>query len=131
VNADRSTDIAAPTGHQFSCGWFRLADGEALVARFRPAPVPYWSLGLANYWYETIGFGEGSSEIHDQSAAYDADGSVRVVIANAARGAQAGNWIDTRGHREGTLVFRWSRSRDPVPAIETELVPLSSLGESR
>jgi hypothetical protein len=128
VQADRSTDIAAPTEHQFSCGWFRLADGEALVARFRPAEIPYWSLGLANYWYETIGFGEGGSEIHNRSAVYEPDGSVRVAIANAARGARRGNWIDTRGHREGTLVFRWSRSRDPVPPIETELVPLSALG---
>ena len=32
------------------------------------------------------------------------------------------NWIDPKGHEEGTLVFRWSRSSRPVPPIETELV---------
>ncbi len=131
LQADSLTDIAAPTGHQFSCGWFRLAPGEALVARFAPVPVPYWSLGLANYWYETIGFGEGGSEIHNQSAQREPDGSVRAVIANAPRAGRGGNWLDTRGHAQGTLVFRWSRSREPVPQIETEVVSLAGLERAR
>lgn len=131
LQADPVTDIAAPTGHQFSCGWFRLAPGEALVVRFAPAAVPYWSLGLANYWYETIGFGEGGSEIHDRNALREPDGSVRAVVADAPRSGRAGNWLDTRGHAQGTLVFRWSRSRDPVPPIETQLVPLAALERSR
>jgi hypothetical protein len=131
LSADPATDIAAPTGHHFSCGWFRLAPGEALALRFAPRPAPYWSLGLANYWYETIGFGEGGSEINDRNALREPDGSVRAVIANAPRAGRGGNWLDTRGHAEGTMVFRWSRSRDPLPEIETALVPLASLEPSR
>ena len=42
-------------------------------------------------------------------------------------GDRCANWIDLKGHREGTLVFRWSRSKDPVPPIETELVKWSEL----
>jgi hypothetical protein len=61
-------------GHQFSCGWLRLEPGEILVARFRPDEVPYWSLGVANYWYETLGFGEPGSEINNQRVEYEEEG---------------------------------------------------------
>ena len=120
LQADEKTDIGAPIGHRFSCGWFRLEPDQALVATFAPTPAPpYWSLGLANYWYESLGFGEGGSEINNQTAEYQSDGSVRVIIADTA--PRGPNWIDTRGHREGTLIFRWSRSSDPIPSIDTEL----------
>ena len=120
LSADARTDIAAPTGHHFSCGWFDLEPGEALRVRFRPQPVPYWSLGVANYWYETLGFAEAGSEINNGNASYAGDGSVAAVIANAPAPAGAQNWIDTRGHAEGTMIFRWSRSTQPVPPIATE-----------
>ena len=126
---DQRTDIGAPIGHQFSCGWLSLEPDEALVARFRPQSVPYWSLGVANYWYETIGFGEPASEINNRGAETESDGSVRVVLGpHAPRGP---NWIDTRGHCTGTLIFRWSRSVDPPPAIETEVKTLRELEDER
>jgi hypothetical protein len=131
MQADSATDIATPTGHQFSCGWFRLAPGEALVVRLAPKAVPYWSLGLANYWYETIGFGEGGSEIHNRNAVTEADGAVIAVIADAPGAGRAGNWLDTRGHAQGTMIFRWARARDPLPPIETELVSLAALEGAR
>jgi len=120
LSADPRTDIAAPTGHHFSCGWFELEAGEALSVCFSPRSAQYWSLGVANYWYETLGFADGGSEINNGSAIHAADGSVRAVIANAQAPAGAQNWIDTRGHREGTMIFRWSRSAEPVPPIATE-----------
>ncbi len=126
--ADEKTDIGAPTGHHFSCGWFRLAPDEALVATLSPQEVPYWSLGLANYWYETLGFGERGSEINDRTSIREPDGSVRAVIADTA--PRGPNWLDTRGHREGTMIFRWSRSSDPVPPIQSAVVKRSDLPES-
>ncbi len=129
LSADDRTDIAAPTGHHFSCGWFQLQDGEALRVRFHPQPIPYWSLGVANYWYETLGFGEGGAEINNGSAVREPDGSVRAVIANAPAPEGAINWIDTRGHVEGTMIFRWSRSADPVPPISTEKFQVGEPGE--
>src|SRR5262249_24235576 len=34
--ADERTEVAPPAGHQFTCGWFRLAEGEAPRARLAP-----------------------------------------------------------------------------------------------
>jgi len=33
--------------------------------------------------------------------------------------------MDTRGHREGTILFRWSRNDLPVPKLEARVVQLS------
>jgi len=129
LGVDARTDIAPPSGHQFSCGYFKLKPGEALDVRFRPEGAVFWSLGLANYWYETIGYGRRDSHLNSGIAALEADGSVRAVISLERPPASAGvaNWVDPRGCCEGTMVFRWSRSRDPVPAIECRLVALDEL----
>lgn len=129
TQVDQKTDIAAPIGHQFSCGWLRLEPGEVLVARFTPKDVPYWSLGVANYWYETLGFREPGSELNNRNVEYAEDGSVEVVIGPfQPRGP---NWVDTRDHREGTLIFRWSRSVDPPPEFETEIRRVDDASEAR
>jgi hypothetical protein len=125
LEADRRTDVAPPSGHQFSCGYFRLEPDDALLLRFRPGSARFWGLELANYWYETIGFGGSDSRLNDRTARREPDGSVRAVVSLAPPGAL--NWLDPKGHREGTLIFRWSRSSEPVPRIETRLVPRAEL----
>jgi len=128
LEADARTDIAPPSGHHFSCGYFRIAPDEALVVRFQPeshGKAAYWSLGLATYWYETVGWGCPESSLNSGTVQREDDGSVRAVISHRDPGQR--NWIDLKGHQEGTLVFRWSRSSEPVPPIEAELVALRSL----
>lgn len=129
VEADARTDIAPPSGHQFSCGYFDVEPDAALRIEFEPGRAAYWSLGLSNYWYETIGYGDPASHLNQGTAVADADGRVRVVLAHAQPPASAGiaNWLDPKGHREGTMVFRWSRPVDPMPEIRCELVPWRSL----
>jgi hypothetical protein len=129
LEADSKTDIAPPSGHQFSCGYFVLEPGEALDLSFRPEGAVFWSLGLANYWYETIGYGRRDSHLNSGSAAREADGSVRAVISadRPAESAGIANWIDPRGHREGTMIFRWSRSSVPVPEIVCRVAALDEL----
>ncbi len=124
-SADDRTDVTVPTGHRFACGWFQLEPDEALEVRFAPTPVPFWGLGLTSYWYEPLCWEEGGSNLNDRTAAREADGSVRAVIA--ARPPGTPNWLHTRGHREGTVVFRWSRSVDPLPEFATRVVKVDEL----
>lgn len=111
-----------PTGHRFSSGHFRLQPNEGLEVRFRPADVPYWGMDITNYWFEPLSFPSHRSHLNNRTAARESDGTVRIVIA--ARRPDAPNWIDTRGHREGMMMLRWSRTALPVPAIESRVVPL-------
>jgi len=129
VEADARTDIAPPSGHAFSCGYFDVEPDSALKIELEPGRAAYWSLGLSNYWYETIGYGDPTSHLNKGTAVADRDGRVRIVLAHAKPPASAGipNWLDPKGHREGTMVFRWSRPIDPLPEIRCELVPWRSL----
>ncbi len=129
IEADARTDIAPPSGHAFACGYFDVEPDFALRIEFVPGRAAYWSLGLSNYWYETIGYGDPAASLNAKTAVADADGRVRIVLAHARPPASTGlsNWLDPKGHREGTLVFRWSRPLDPMPEFHCALVPWRSL----
>jgi len=114
-----------PVGHRFAAGYFRLAENEALEVRLRPGDVPYWGLDLTNYWFEPLSYGDQRSNVNNGTVQLEEDRSVRVVIGDS--GAGAANWMDTRGHREGTMLFRWSRSDDPVPKLDARRVKVSEL----
>ena len=120
-----ASSTTMPVGHQFSFGFFRLAPGEALVVEFRPSSVPYWGLDLTNYWFEPLSFGDHRSHVNNRTAVYEPDGSVRIVIADGSN--EAPNRLDTLGHQEGTMIFRWSRSRLPIPPLATKVVTLGEL----
>jgi hypothetical protein len=118
-----------PVGHRFAAGYFRLAQEEALEVRFRPSDVPYWGLDLTNYWFEPLSYGDHRSNVNNATVQFEDDGSVCVTIGDS--GAGAANWMDTRGHREGTMLFRWSRNELPVPRLDTRVFKLSELSAGR
>ncbi|MBT4521397.1 MAG: DUF1214 domain-containing protein [Halieaceae bacterium] len=122
---DDDADLSLPTGHRFASTYFRLAPDEVLICRFLPCDVPFWSFELANYWYEVIGYGREETHLNNKTVVYAADGSVTVAIAHRSNGFD--NELLTLGHREGTAMFRWSRSLSPIPDIETRLVKTSDL----
>ncbi len=125
LQADARTDIAPPSGHHFSCGYFKLEPDQALLVNFNPSEVPFWGFELANYWYEIIGYADTRTHLNNKTADYEDDGSVKLTISH--KGIGTGNELLTLGHREGTMIFRWSRSDQPVPTIETTVVNLSDL----
>ena len=79
-----------------------------------------WTKGSrAGKWWER---GMAAYEAQDTAAA-EADGSVRVVVAR--RDPRHPNWIPTLGHRQGTMCWRWIKAEHhPQPA--TRVVQLSS-----
>ena len=124
-------DIGVPQGHQFGVCCLSLEPGEAMLVDFKPDPVPYWSLSLVNYWYEPLAFREHtgarqtSTAFSNATAAFGDDGAVRAVIADCP--PRGPNWLDLRGHRECTVLFRISRSKNPVPPLDVTIVPLDDL----
>lgn len=114
-------DLTLPSGHRFAFGHFDIADHEALVVEFSPAAVPYWGLAINNYWFEVLDYGAHGSHVNNRTAHHEPDGRVRVAIS-PRRVASIPNWIDTRGHRVGEVVFRWSRTDLPLPVLATSVV---------
>jgi hypothetical protein len=94
-------------------GYFELAEDEALVIEVeRIPPCRTWNLQTDNYWMESLDYRYHRIHLNKHTAHYDADGSVRIVIA--ARDPGVPNWLTTAGHRVGTLCFRWIGAEEIV-----------------
>ena len=106
-------------------GYFDLADDEMLVVEVTPPACEYWMIALHNHWMETLDYVHHQSTLNCQSAQLEPDGRVRFVIARDDPGVP--NWLDTCGHRRGTIGVRWVGPDvvDVVPS--TRLVKVGSL----
>jgi hypothetical protein len=105
-------------------GYWRLAPDEALVIEVVPPDCDYWNFQLNNHWMESLDYRYHTVSINRHSAAMRDDGSVRVIVAHRDPGL--GNWIDTAGHNEGTMCWRWVRANQH-PQPMTRVVKLEAL----
>ena len=71
----------------------------------------FWNVQLNNYWMESLDYRHFDICVNKHSARRNADGGVTVVVA-AARPGDA-NWLDTAGHRTGTICWRWVGAAQP------------------
>lgn len=122
---DEADSPEMPAGHRFASGYFRLAPGEALVVELRPADVPYWGVDVTNYWFEPLSYGEHRSHVNNRTARFEPDGRVRIAIG--PNQVSTPNWIDTAGHTQGVMLFRWSRTREPIPELSMRIATVGEL----
>ncbi len=86
--------------------YFRLQDDEILVIDIDRVPdCENWNFQLNNYWMESLEYRYVDVHVNKFTAQSNADGSVRILVATRDPGLP--NWLDTTGHREGTMAFRW------------------------
>ena len=96
-------------------GYWTLGPDEALVLEVTPPACDYWSFQLNNYWLESLDYRYHRIAVNGASAALEPDGSVRIVVAHADPGLP--NWIETAGHRHGTMAVRWINAQEhPRPS---------------
>jgi hypothetical protein len=88
-----------------------------------PPVCAYWNFQLGNIWAECLDKRRRISVNH-VTAAYEDDGSVRIVVAHRDPGHP--NWIDTTGHTHGIMGLRWVRA-ETHPAATTRVVSLAEL----
>lgn len=97
-------------------GYWELADDEAMVIDMpRIPPCDFWNFQLDNWWMESLDYRYHRIHLNMQSAVRNADGSVRLIVAHQHPGQP--NWIETAGHRCGTMCWRWIGARDPVQPL--------------
>ena len=105
-------------------GYWELAEDEALLIDFRPPECDYWNLQIGNHWVEALDPLHRRTHVHDQSVIAGDDGPVRIVISH--RDPAVPNWLDTAGHRRGTIALRWVGAPS-LPETRTRVVPVESL----
>jgi hypothetical protein len=104
--------------------YWRLAPDEALVVEATPPECDYWNFQLANHWLESLDYRYFKIHVNKYTAKHRSDGSVRVVVAHEDPGVE--NWLDTCGHAQGTMCWRWIRAKEH-PQPRTKLVKLEDL----
>lgn len=95
-------------------GWWQLEPGEALRIDTRIPECSFWNFQLDNVWMESLDYRHHRIHVNGHSARLNDDSTLTLVIA--ARDPGFGNWIDTAGHHQGTMLLRWTGATDhPVP----------------
>ncbi|MCX6267749.1 MAG: DUF1214 domain-containing protein [Bacteroidetes bacterium] len=95
---------------------WKLAENESLVIEVKPPDCDSWNFQLNNYWMESLDYRYFTICVNKASAQYEPDGSVRVIVAHHDPGKP--NWINTCGHSEGTMLWRWYRIADGDQPVE-------------
>jgi hypothetical protein len=104
--------------------YWRLGPEEALLIEVTPPECRSWNFQLDNHWMESLDYRHHRITVNKHTAHYRSDGSVRLVVAHEDPGVE--NWIETTGHQQGTMCFRWIRA-DAQPQPQTRVVKLSEL----
>jgi len=102
-------------------GYWELDAGEALIIEVTPPPCDYWNLQINNHWMESLDYRYHTIAVNHHGATYRPDGSVQIVVAHENPGIA--NWLETAGHRRGTMCWRWIRAAShPQPATRVVTV---------
>jgi hypothetical protein len=96
--------------------YWKLGPDESLIIEVKPPDCDSWNFQLNNYWMESLDYRYFTICINKASAVYRPDGSVKIIVAHRDPGEP--NWINTCGHSEGTMLWRWYRIREGEEAVE-------------
>ncbi|RJG09110.1 DUF1214 domain-containing protein [Pseudomonas cavernicola] len=108
--------------------YWSLADDEALLIEVESVPeCDFWNLQINNYWMESLDYRYHRICLNKHSARYNDQGGVTLVLS--ARDPGLPNWLETAGHRQGTLCLRWVGASHHVHPT-TRVVKLDSLKEA-
>lgn len=104
--------------------YWQLGPEEALVIEVTPPECRSWNFQLDNHWMESLDYRYFRVTINKHTARYEPDGALKIIVAHEDPGHP--NWIETTGHRQGTMCFRWIRA-DAHPQPVCRVVKLSEL----
>lgn len=105
----------------FYMGYWELAEDEVLIVEATPPECQYWNFQLNNYWMESLDYRYHTIHYNKHTTEYRRDGSFRLVVAHQDPGLP--NWVDTAGHRRGTMALRWAKATShPEPRVHVTKV---------
>jgi len=115
--------------------YWRLAPGEVLRIVARPPPCRAWNFQLNNHWMESLDY--RYHQVHTNSTLArpddDAPHCYTLIVSHEdpnSDGHFRGNWIETTGHKCGTMCFRWIAPRVPdeqLPHPKAHVLSLETL----
>ncbi len=106
-------------------GYWSLAEDEALVVDVERIPdCDFWNFQVNNFWMESLDYRYHRIHLNNRSASRNQRGGVTMIVAHRDPGLP--NWLETTGHRLGTMNFRWIGAQEHVQPT-TRVVKLDEL----
>jgi len=98
-----------------SIGHYELGEDEALVVSVpRCDDCAYQAIQIGSDWYASTDYETHQTSLTKAQSHVDPDGVMRYVISERDPGIA--NWLETLGHRTGSVMLRWQRlERDLGP----------------
>jgi hypothetical protein len=118
-------DAAGAVDIFYSMGRWDLGPDDALVMRGTIPPSRFTNVMLWNRHMQTLEYVHRRSSVNSAQIAYEPDGSYTIVIAHRDPGVA--NWLDTGGHRVGTIFWRYLLPESDPAMAECDVVPVDSL----
>jgi hypothetical protein len=104
--------------------YYRLAPDQALLIELEPPDARYWAFQLVDNWFGSLDWANRQASLNQQQLQVDPDGRVRIAVAHRDPGCP--NWLDTGGHLEAVLQYRYIWTRD-APLPRKRVVPHDEL----
>lgn len=109
----------------YSMGRFQLADGEALVITGTLPRCAFVNVMLWNKHMQTLEYRNRTSSLNQAQLELETDGSFRIVVSSTDPGVP--NWLDSEGHLDGTVFWRFLLPEEDPGPFGCEVVPVGSL----
>jgi hypothetical protein len=97
---------------------WKLNPDEALLIEVKPPACEMWNFQLNNYWMESLDYRYFTVCINQSTVNYLPDGRISIVVSHYDPGIP--NWLNTCGHEEGTMCWRWYRLKPGEMPVEPE-----------
>lgn len=95
-----------------SIGHYELTEDEAMIVSVPKCDdCTYQAIQIGSDWYASTDYETHQTSLTKAQAVTDPDGVMRFVISEQppADGAPIANWLETTGHRTGSMMLRWQR----------------------
>jgi hypothetical protein len=109
----------------YSMGPFCLEESEALLMEGTFPGCAFASVVLWNRFMQCFEFRDRRISLNRKQTVLEPDGSFRIVIAHRDPGVP--NWLDTEGHREGTIFWRFLLPEQTPEKPRCTVLPLAEL----
>lgn len=116
-----------------SIGHYELAEDQALIITVPAcADCTYQAAQVGSDWYASTDYETHQTSLTKAQADVDPDGLIRFVVAETPPydGAPIANWLETTGHRTGSMMLRWQQlTRDLTQDADGPQVEVVALGD--
>jgi hypothetical protein len=112
----------------YASGRWQLEPDEALVLTGTLPSCPFANVMLWNRHMQTLEYRSRRSSLNQSQIQLESDGSYRIVIAHKDPGVP--NWLDTEGHRTGTIFWRFLLPETDPTRTECAVLPIGHVATS-